>query len=171
MQHGRTTRRAWVSGLLFTAGLLAGVPSMAGAQDAPILVYCTGVTQSGFIAPAVADSVSDLIKVLKSRKHLRVVDDRREAQVIVTVTGRSVEGTGQRDYTTRSTPTSNGGRRTTSSSRERTVNVVRATMQVGRFKQELVGTGGLWSAAADDVSGQVEKWVKNNAAQIRAQSK
>lgn len=171
MPDRRTTRRTWVSSILLTAGLLAGVPSMTGAQEAPIRVYCTGVTQSGFVAPAVADSVSDMIKVLKTRKHLRVVEDRREAQVIVTVTGRSIEGTGTRDYTTRSTPTSSGGRRTTSTSRERTVNVVRATMQVGRFKQELVGTGGLWTAAADDVSGQVEKWVKSNAAQIRAQSK
>jgi hypothetical protein len=170
MREVRGVCGVWVSILLLVTGLLAATPSIAAADD-PIRVYCTGVTQSGFIAPAVADSVADMVKFLKTKKALAVVDSRETAQVIVTVTARDVEGTGQRDYTTRSNGTAGGGRRTTSTSRERTTNVLRATMQVGRFKQALVGNGGYWSAAANDVAEQVEKWVKSNAAQIRAQSK
>jgi len=159
-----------VSMMAWLAALVAA-PMPVVAADDPIRVYCTGVTQSGFIAPTVADSVTDLIKMLKTKKALVVVDTRDTAQIVVTVTTRSVEGTGQRDYTTRSTTSGSGTRRTTSTSRERTTNVVQATMQVGKFKQQLIGTGGFWGAAANDVAEQVEKWAKSNAAQIRAQSR
>jgi hypothetical protein len=160
--------------VVWAAMLVTGfsvMPAAVSAADEPIRVYCTGVTQSGFIAPAVADSVNDTIKMLKTKKALLVVDSRETAEIVVTVTARGAEGTGQRDFTTRSTTSGSGTRRTTSTSRERTTNVLQATMQVGKFKQALVGNGGFWSAAASDIAEQVDKWAKANAAQIRAQNK
>lgn len=132
-----------------------------------VRVHCMGASQNGFTSPDIADSVRDLTKLLASRKKtVTLVDTPAQAEVLVVVTGREVQGTGQQSYATTSSKTYGGGRRTTTTSREKTTNVLFATLQVGDFRQPLVGAGPFWAVAADAVADHVEKWLKVNAAQV-----
>lgn len=140
-------------------------PSASGL----IRVYIAGVTNGGFVAAEVADSVGDLVKLFRTKKKtLEVVETANEADIEVIVTGREVAGTGQREYTTRSGNSWGGGNRTTTSSKEKTTNQIHVLLQVGAFRQEMSGTGPFWAVAANEVVNQVEKWVRQNSAQIRA---
>jgi len=148
-------------------GLLSVGASVSGEDDGPLVrVFCGGKGAGGFVSPDVGDSTKDLIKALGSKKKtLLLVDDPKHADVQVLVTGREEQGTGQREYTTRSSRN-----RTTTSSREKTVRVVFATLQVGKVKLDLNGaSGSFWSLAAGDLAGKIDKWIKQNGAQIVGQ--
>jgi hypothetical protein len=142
-----------------------GLRVSAEGQGPLVRVFCGGKGVGGFVTPDVGDSTKDLIKALGSKKKtLVLVADPKEADVQVLVTGREEQGTGQREYTTRSSRS-----RTTTSSREKTVKVVFANVHVGKVKLDLSGTSGsFWSVAAGDLAGKIDKWIQQNSGQIFA---
>jgi hypothetical protein len=132
---------AWVAG----ASLLA-VTGPAQAQKVEperLRVFCAGVTKDGFQSPDVRDSVRDLRGALRGKqKTLYLVDGPEGADVVVVVEGRERVGSDRTVY---------------------------AKLLVGAVEEPLRGSDDLfWSLAADEVAGQVDRWLKANRAQLMA---
>jgi len=160
----KSSRMGWAIVALATLGLVAPA---TGADRELINVYCAGAGVDGFLSPDVGDSTKDVTKFLRGKKKtLRLVETEADADLIVTITGREVQGTGKKEYTTRSSG-KGSSRKTTSSSKEKTVKVVFVTLQAGKYQMEMEGVdSGFWSAAAHQLAGKIDKWIKQNHAQI-----
>ena len=96
----KSSRMGWVIVALATLGLVAPA---TGADRELINVYCVGAGVDGFLSPDVGDSTKDVTKFLGGKKKtLRLVESEADADLTVTITGREVQGTGKKEYTTRS---------------------------------------------------------------------
>ena len=129
-------------------------------------MYLTSTTQDGFVLPDVADSLRDLRGALKGKKKtLRLVGDAAAADVIVTVEDRAREVVGVK---TRGVRWPWGGDAAT---KPATVKTVYATLIVGRYELPLQGTDDMfWELAADDLAGQIDRWIKANRERLAATS-
>ncbi|HMJ60259.1 MAG TPA: hypothetical protein VK493_00795 [Bryobacteraceae bacterium] len=121
----------------------------------------------GFTAAGGGDSSLDLMKSLRGKdKTLRVVDSAANADVIVRITSRdSRKEVGS--ITTYGNRSDDGKKSTkTTVPNENTIRIVRATLRAGAFETDLEGQGSFWRLAADNLAGQVDRWVKQNYARL-----
>ena len=122
------------------------------------------------------DTVKDVKQAIEKKKDwLELVSDRKDADIVLQVANRDIKGSGRFESTSTSS-TSNNGKYTSRSANTREIMLytVQAVMWVGDYKNQFVGTiqdtyllGGLWRTAANDVAGQLEKWVKTNYAKLK----
>jgi hypothetical protein len=156
----KTMRRHLIASLLLVLGAqaiwsqrLIGVYVESGAD--------------GFTAAGGGDSSLDLIKSLRGKnKTLQVVDSAANADVIVRITSRdSRKEVGS--ITTYGNKSDDGKKSTkTTVANENTIRMVRATLTAGSFETDLEGQGSFWRLAADNLAGQVDRWVKQNYARL-----
>lgn len=153
------------------------VPAVVLAQAAkapPVAMFVVSpVAESGFVDAKLKDrldSTKDLLLHL-DKKTVRVVQTREEATIVVEVLGRSTDESSTR-VLTREPWTGSVG------SKARTQKVVVAKLTVGDYSTDLIGINeendyspGYWSLAAARVAGQIEKWIKDNRAQLTQVSK
>jgi len=121
----------------------------------------------GFTAAGGGDSSLDLMKSLRGKdKTLRVVDFAANADVIVRITSRdSRKEVGS--ITTYGNKSDDGKKSTkTTVPNENTIRIVHATLRAGAFETDLEGQGSFWRLAADNLAGQVDRWVKQNYARL-----
>jgi hypothetical protein len=97
---------------------------------------------------------------------LQVVDSAANADVIVRITSRdSRKEVGS--ITTYGNKSDDGKKSTkTTVANENTIRMVRATLTAGSFETDLEGQGSFWRLAADNLAGQVDRWVKQNYARL-----
>jgi hypothetical protein len=154
--------------------VLLGLATWVSAGEPPrelINVHCQALGEDGFVSKDVGDSTRDVAKALEGKKKtLRLVDDPSQADVVITVVDRAVEGTGEREYRTTTSRSKSGKRRTTrTSSKEKTVKVVYAELQAGKFTQKMTGVdSAFWSFAASNLARDIDSWLKENHEQIMA---
>jgi hypothetical protein len=119
---------------------------------------------SGFVSPDAKDSAPDLTEALRTKRGLRLVNDRAKADVWIRVDKRF--------------PRNTGGSVAVGAVNNPTVTataiplqeaVVLATLRAGDDTTELAGaTGWTWKAAAGQLADQVQNWVKENKARLAA---
>jgi hypothetical protein len=121
----------------------------------------------GFTAAGGGDSSLDLMKSLRGKdKTLRVVDSAANADVIVRITSRDTKKE-VGSITTYGSKSDDGKRSSkTTVPNENTTRIVRATLKAGAFETDLEGQGSFWRLAADNLAGQVDRWVKQNYARL-----
>jgi hypothetical protein len=141
---------------LLLAALVAGVQPPAQARkpapripDARVYVFTTpdpggpSDEQRGR-----EDSVADLRGALHGRRHVKLVDTRDEADVVVEVLGREERDLGEGGY---------GGKSFTKF-RE---TIVRFRIASGSRASEIKGVGkGSWKSAAKDAAERIQKWIE-----------
>jgi len=117
----------------------------------------------GFTAAGGGDSSLDLAKSLRGKtKTLTVVDSAANADVIVRITSRDTKKE-VGSVTTYGNKSDDGKKSTkTTVANENTIRIVRATLKAGTFETDLEGQGSFWRMAADNLAGQVDRWVKQN---------
>jgi hypothetical protein len=125
--------------------LAAGAPAPAPPQASPerLLVFCGSVSKDGFENPDVRDSVRDLRDALGGKKKtLRLVEAPEAADVQVMVEGREEIGDAHTVY---------------------------VRLVVGGLEESLRGSDDwFWTRAADDLAGQVDRWLKLNRGRLLA---
>ncbi len=121
----------------------------------------------GFTAAGGGDSSLDLAKSLRGKtKTLTVVDSAANADVIVRITSRDTKKE-VGSITTYGNKSDDGKKSTkTTIPNENTIRIVRATLKAGAFETDLEGQGSFWRLAADNLAGQVDRWVKQNYARL-----
>jgi hypothetical protein len=121
----------------------------------------------GFTAAGGGDSSLDLAKSLRGKtKTLTVVDSAANADVIVRITSRDTRKE-VGSVTTYGNKSDDGKKSTkTTVANENTIRIVRATLKAGTFETDLEGQGSFWRLAADNLAGQVDRWVKQNYARL-----
>ncbi|HEX2919505.1 MAG TPA: hypothetical protein VHN81_13385 [Edaphobacter sp.] len=133
-----------------------------------VSVFVTGES-NGFSAAGANDSALDLKKSLANRKTLRVVTSASEADIIVRIDSRDshkeVDG-----YTTNTSHSGDGRSSTrTTTTNDKTVRNLHATLMAGDFTQTLDAQSEMsWRFAADNIAGQIERWAKQNYARLTA---
>jgi len=144
---------------VLSLALIAG-PSAFAQQI--VTVFVTG-ENNGFSAAGANDSALDLQKSLSSKKTLRVVSSPADADIVVRIDSRDshkeVDG-----YTTNTSRSGDGRSSTrTTSTNDKTVRNLHATLIAGDFTQELDAQSEMsWRFAADNIAGQIERWAKQN---------
>ncbi|MBS1821721.1 MAG: hypothetical protein JST61_07080 [Acidobacteria bacterium] len=134
-----------------------------------VSVYVTS-DNNGFSAPGANDSSLDLQKSLASKKTLRVVNSPSEADVVVRIDARDshkeVDG-----YTTNRTTSDDGRSSTrTTTTNDKTVRNLHATLMAGSYTQALEAQSEMsWRFAADNISGQIERWIRENYSKLMSQ--
>ena len=129
-------------------------------------VFVTG-DNNGFSAAGANDSALDLQKSLANKKTLRVVNSPSEADIVVRIDSRDshkeVDG-----YTTNTNRSDDGRSSTkTTTSNDKTVRNLHATLIAGDFTQALDAQSEMsWRFAADNIAGQIERWAKQNNARL-----
>ena len=174
-------RAVVVLGALLTwAAIPVSSPAEAQRPPAPVKVFCfIEEDPSGFVdqkVQALRDSLKDVKDSIGKKKDwLRLVESREQADIVVQVVGRTIDGSG-RVESTASSYTDDKGRtsRATGSTREIMNYNLATIMRVGDYTNELTGSvpdtyilGGPWRTAAGQVAGELEKWVKNNYAKLK----
>jgi len=125
-------------------------------------VFVTG-ENNGFSAAGANDSALDLQKSLSGKRTLRVVNSASEADIVVRIDSRDshkeVDG-----YTTNTNRSDDGRSSTkTTTSNEKTVRNLHATLTAGSFTQALDAQSEMsWRFAADNIAGQIERWARQN---------
>lgn len=131
-------------------------------------VFVTG-DNNGFSAAGANDSALDLQKSLANKKTLRVVNSPSEADIVVRIDSRDshkeIDG-----YTTNTNRSDDGRSSTkTTTSNDKTVRNLHATLIAGDFTQALDAQSEMsWRFAADNIAGQIERWAKQNNARLMA---
>ena len=139
---------------------LLAAPSAIAQQL--VNVFVTG-DNNGFSAAGANDSALDLQKSLANKKTLRVVNSPSEADIVVRIDSRDshkeVDG-----YTTNTNRSDDGRSSTkTTTSNDKTVRNLHATLMAGDFTQALDAQSEMsWRFAADNIAGQIERWAKQN---------
>jgi hypothetical protein len=153
-------RRQLVAALLLTLG------AQAAWSQRLIGVYVESGAD-GFTAAGGGDSSLDLAKSLRGKtKTLTVVDSAANADVIVRITSRDTRKE-VGSVTTYGNKSDDGKKSTkTTVANENTIRIVRATLKAGTFETDLEGQGSFWRLAADNLAGQVDRWVKQNYARL-----
>ena len=151
--------------------LLAGVSS-----PCQVLVFVSAPIRDGFVDASkdIQDSVRDLKKRLaKAKKEVRVVNQRGDADIVVTIVARGVgsQAYGQRlslqEYYNNTTVTSVPTVANTF--------WVATVMEAGDYRREITGTYtqdsaysmGAWTACANRIAKDLRSWVEANSGQIR----
>jgi hypothetical protein len=125
-------------------------------------VFVTG-DNNGFSASGANDSALDLQKSLANKKSLRVVNSPAEADIVVRIDSRDshkeVDG-----YTSNRTTSDDGRSSTrTTTSNDKTIRNLHATLMAGDFTQALDAQSEMsWRFAADNIAGQIERWSREN---------
>jgi hypothetical protein len=133
-----------------------------GAEEAPLKVYVFAGDSSGFVQPDAKDSARDLTGALRSKRSLRVVMVREDADVCVRVDKRFTRDSGS------AIATGSGPVVAAAAVEEQ---VVVATLIVGDYSTEVVGIDWWsWKSAAGKLAGNIDKWLKENKQQIRART-
>ena len=131
-------------------------------------VFVTG-DNNGFSAAGANDSALDLQKSLANKKSLRVVSSPSEADIVVRIDSRDshkeVDG-----YTTNTNRSDDGRSSTkTTTANDKTVRNLHATLMAGDFTQALDAQSEMsWRFAADNIAGQIDRWVKQNYSNLIA---
>jgi len=131
-------------------------------------VYVTG-ENDGFSAAGANDSALDLQKSLANKKTLRVVNSPSEADIVVRIDSRDshkeIDG-----YTTNTNRSDDGRSSTkTTTSNDKTVRNLHATLMAGGFTQALDAQSEMsWRFAADNIAGQIERWARENNSRLMA---
>jgi len=131
-----------------------------------VSVFVTG-DNNGFSAPGANDSALDLQKSLANKKTLRVVNSPSEADVVVRIDSRDshkeVDG-----YTSNRTTSDDGRSSTrTTTSNDKTVRNLHATLMAGSYTQALEAQSEMsWRFAADNIAGQIERWTRENNSKL-----
>jgi hypothetical protein len=131
-------------------------------------VFVTG-ENNGFSAAGANDSALDLQKSLANKKTLRVVSSQSEADIVVRIDSRDshkeIDG-----YTTNTNRSDDGRSSTkTTTSNDKTVRNLHATLMAGSFTQALDAQSEMsWRFAADNIAGQIERWAKQNYSTLMA---
>jgi hypothetical protein len=109
------------------------------------------------------DSAKDLRRLLSARR-LQFVNNAADADIVVEVMGRSVRATGGTSAFI--VPNGFGGFNGASYPTAQTILFVRMT--VGTYVRDIAGwgRGRLWSPAAKDVAGQINRWIDANRERI-----
>jgi hypothetical protein len=162
---------------LTLVGLIALLTGTLLAQKGrPISVYVfTAAPVDGFTdtdSQRRADSVKDLQKELAKRKGLTIAESADMAQLVIEVIASRVEDTGSSSTTTNKAWTG-----ILSSTTKDTAAVVRVTLSVpgtayttalaSPENPHLYVQDKPWTKAAQHVAGQIERWVKMNAVQLK----
>lgn len=148
--------------LIFT--LATSLPSLD--KNDKVRVYITGVSDSGFTDPAVADSVADLKKAF-SKKHFELTNSPIEAHMVVTVLRRTTgsEIIGSQTSINRGIF---GGLYAMNTPIVATWFYIFTTATVNdNISQDVYGYGKFWRQAAQGAARWYEKWIKTNKEQIR----
>ncbi|HEX6739943.1 MAG TPA: hypothetical protein VF310_16815 [Vicinamibacteria bacterium] len=138
-------RIAWMAGAWLLAAALPAAAAEPARSPQPdrLLVYCTGAASpEGLQSPDVADSARDLREALADKKKtLRLTDDPQAADVQIIVDSRQ------------------GG----------PIKTVYATLITGSHEERLVASDDLfWTFAAENLAGQVDRWLKFNRVPLMA---
>lgn len=139
---------------------LLAVPSAIAQQL--VSVFVTG-DNNGFSAAGANDSALDLQKSLANKKTLRVVNSQSEADIVVRIDSRDSHK--EVDGFTTNTNRSDDGRSSTktTTSNDKTVRNLHATLMAGSFTQALDAQSEMsWRFAADNIAGQIERWARQN---------
>jgi hypothetical protein len=162
--------------LLLTAFLAQAVPP---SQDFRISVFITAPTRDGFVDTGkdIQDSVKDVRNAMKGMKELRIVDDPKDADLLLTVVTR---GVGSQAYGTR-TSVNDVYRGTDITTAPIYANTfwVSTVLSAGSYRKEFVGfqtqssasSLGAWSQVAGRVAKEVQAWAVANADQLRSRRK
>jgi hypothetical protein len=145
---------------------LLAVPTAFSQQL--VNVFVTG-DNNGFSAAGANDSALDLQKSLANKKTLRVVNSPSEADIVVRIDSRDSHK--EVDGFTTNTNRSDDGRSSTktTTSNDKTVRNLHATLTVGSFTQALDAQSEMsWRFAADNIAGQIERWARENSARLMA---
>ena len=156
----KTMRRHLVASLLLVLG------AQAVWSQRLIGVYVESGAD-GFTAAGGGDSSLDFIKSLRGKnKTLQVVGSAANADVIVRITSRDTKKE-VGSITTYGNKSDDGKKSTkTTVANENTIRMVRATLKAGAFETDLEGQGSFWRLAADNLAGQVDRWIKQNYARL-----
>lgn len=141
--------------------------SVVASAQPPVSVYVTtAATKDGFTDPdkAKQDSMKDLLEALGKKKNIHLTAAREEAVIVLEVIGRGVR--------------EDSGTYTKVFGGKNEVKKLQAKLSVGGFSAELSGESagggmsggparGAWKKAAYKLADQVEKWVKENQAQLQ----
>jgi hypothetical protein len=150
---------------ILSLALLAATPAFAQQL---VSVFVTG-DNNGFSAAGANDSALDLQKSLANKKTLRVVNSSSEADIVIRIDSRDshkeVDG-----YTTNTNRSDDGRSSTkTTTSNDKTVRNLHATLMAGSFTQALDAQSEMsWRFAADNIAGQIERWAKQNYPSLMA---
>lgn len=139
--------------------LAPGRSGSVGAQTAELVrVFVeAGDGASDFVEPGAKDSSDDVIKALRGRKGIAVVESVSESDVTIRVL-RRIDSRGRQSATIATGPTT---------SIEVIGFAVVARMSVDSYSQELVGIHTRsWGASAGNLAQQVEKWIRENKARV-----
>ncbi len=136
-------------------------PLFRCCHGAELTFYVTSAgATNGFTDPNKdnRDTVEDLVKKLKGKKMVSVVQSQEEAKVVVVVMNRELSSGGH-------------GGLWTANARDVTVRIkllvdgVEADMSASSEKAQ-IGSGGAWGRAASKLANQIEDWVKANRARL-----
>jgi hypothetical protein len=133
-----------------------------------VSVFVTG-DNNGFSAAGANDSALDLQKSLAGKKTLRVVNSPSEADIVVRIDSRDSHK--EVDGFTTNTNRSDDGRSSTrtTTSNDKTVRNLHATLMAGDFTQALDAQSEMsWRFAADNIAGQIERWARENSPRLTA---
>jgi predicted Zn-dependent protease len=153
--------------------ILLAVP--AAAQDV-IRVYMAPpiANAEGFVDDALKgqqDSFADLAERLRRNKAFDVVEDAARADIAVEIRGRGWKNTGATSTTTTQMPTIAGGGLSSTTTPDRTKEVT-IVLKAGSYEKEFSARNdqvfGAWKAIAGRLSNDIEKWVRENRAQLMA---
>jgi hypothetical protein len=160
----KTMRRHFIASIWVFLFLILGAQAIWSQRLIGVYVESGA---DGFTAAGGGDSSLDLMKSLRGKdKTLRVVDSAASADVIVRITSRdSKKEVGS--ITTYGNKSDDGKKSTkTTVANENTIRIVHATLKAGAFETDLEGQGSFWRLAADNLAGQVDRWVKQNYARL-----
>lgn len=158
----------------FCAILLSAL-SVAVAETDRVAVFITAPSRDGFVdtTKEVQDSIKDIRSRISHMKEFRVVNQRDNADIVLTVISRGIGSTayGQRvsytDYY--------HGATLTSAPMVANTYWVSAIMDVGRYRKELLGSYtheysssmGAWSLCAEQIAKNLKSWAAENSEQLR----
>jgi hypothetical protein len=154
---------------LIVAALLLAVPAVAQTS---VYVFTQEAEFVDEGSKQRADTVEDLRKALNKKKALTVVETEGEAQIVLEVLARGRESTGKRMGTMINRPPLAGGGIWTSSEDVMT-GAIAVALTVDSYSTELTAEAdqafGKWTAMANDIAKQVERWTKDNAVALVAE--
>jgi hypothetical protein len=171
----RLSAPAALSAMLLVAGTALCTPANAQYDDPRILVFVTAPTRDGFLDTSkdMQDSIRDIAKEISSKKELRLVDTREQADIVLTVAGRGVgsQAFGQRVQYNESYRNAE----LTSTPILANTFWVTAVLEIGAYRKEFTGAQtqeseyslGAWTQCADRLVKDLRAWASANGEQVR----
>ncbi len=116
----------------------------------------------GFTAAGVGDSALDLTRSLGGKKKMQVVDAPAKADFTVRITSRDERKQFAGAVTTHNESKNGKTSTAVTTPTEKTVYTVHAILSAANFETDLSGEGLIWRAAAGELAGKIDRWVKQN---------